>query len=292
MKKHRILIPLDGSAAAEAALPEAERITLSRAETYFLHAVPSLPLSEASVIPGIMGLHDQALSYLDNVRKRFPRLVGLDIIRTDDPSGAICRGAREFDIDLIVMVTHGRDGMSNWPMGPVSDTVVRETGIPVLLVHPGRPAPSAPIRRILVAMDGSTASLAIQEVTSRIANLTGADVVFLHINNPAAAHVSAPAGSGASWKSETQDEKYEDFRNRVSRAGHEYSEVQVEGNPIQVILNEADTLDVDLIAMSTGDWQARGSKGLANIAQAILGLAGRPVLLQVAAADESGPGLE
>src|SRR5437773_4696760 len=110
----RILVPLDGSEAAEAALPEAERIAVGGAEVHFLHVVPSLPLALGATSAEMMECHDGALSYLENLRERLPEVRGLDLIRTGEPADAIFQVALEFNIDMIVMCTHARTGLTKW----------------------------------------------------------------------------------------------------------------------------------------------------------------------------------
>jgi nucleotide-binding universal stress UspA family protein len=52
------------------------------------------------------------------------------------PAQEIVDFAEREDIDLIVMSTHGRSGMSRWILGSVADKVLRGTHLPVLLVRP------------------------------------------------------------------------------------------------------------------------------------------------------------
>jgi len=46
----------------------------------------------------------------------------------------IC-GCSKLPIDLIVMATHGRSGLSRWMCGSVADKVLRGANVPVLLVR-------------------------------------------------------------------------------------------------------------------------------------------------------------
>lgn len=56
--------------------------------------------------------------------------------RTGTPFVEIVRYAREFDIDLIVMGTHGRSGLAHVLMGSVAEKVVQKAPCPVLTVRP------------------------------------------------------------------------------------------------------------------------------------------------------------
>jgi nucleotide-binding universal stress UspA family protein len=53
-----------------------------------------------------------------------------------DPAEEIVRYAHEHEVDLIVMGTHGREGVMRMVIGSVAETVVRRAPCPVLTVHP------------------------------------------------------------------------------------------------------------------------------------------------------------
>ncbi len=57
-----------------------------------------------------------------------------------DPADAIVRVAEELDIDLVVMVTHGRTGLSHVLLGSVAEKVIRHAPCPVLAVRRRRVA--------------------------------------------------------------------------------------------------------------------------------------------------------
>src|SRR5258706_15961285 len=103
----RILVAIDGSAASEAALGEVGRIADGGAEVHLLHVVPTLPFQVNATSAGVMAGHDQALTYLGELRARVPGLNGLDLIRTGDPADTILQVAQETRVDLIAM---GRPG--------------------------------------------------------------------------------------------------------------------------------------------------------------------------------------
>jgi nucleotide-binding universal stress UspA family protein len=80
---------------------------------------------------------------------------GLDaaaVVRTsDEPAEEIVRYAREQNIDLIVLGTHGRRGVAHLIAGSVAERVVRTAGCPVLIVkHPEHEfvAPESPNREV------------------------------------------------------------------------------------------------------------------------------------------------
>ena len=276
----RVLVPLDGSAEAEAAIPEAQRIAAGGAEVHFLHVVPSLPTALGATSAGMMECHDQALSYLEAVRRRFPGLAGPDLIRMGDPAEAVLQAALEAGIDLIAMCTHVRKGLAKWLLGSVAETVVRRAQLPVLLVRPGLPAPHAVLRRILAPLDGSEESFSILTEVKRLALRTGAEVVLLHVTERSFAPLpqrGAPAGPGIP---EDPERKLLDVADRLGRSDLIYWQVIAQGDPAGEILNHAVTLDADLIAMSTHARSGRERAIFGSVAQEVLARSDRPVLLK------------
>jgi nucleotide-binding universal stress UspA family protein len=142
---HRILVPTDFSEhvahAFELAADVAQRYD---AEVILLHSynVPGLTLPEGVVIGTA-----QALASLDALvertlvesRQSFERR-GVKKVRTKavigSPAQEIVREARELDVDLIIMGSHGRTGLSHALLGSVAQQVVRKAHCPVLVARP------------------------------------------------------------------------------------------------------------------------------------------------------------
>ncbi|MGE5189883.1 MAG: universal stress protein [Gemmatimonadota bacterium] len=142
----KILVPLDGSALAERAVIQAEEIAKATgAELIFLQVVPA-PLGKApeagqdEEIKALLESAAQARAYLGmvatraggaGVKSRFEVMEGA-------PAAGILAFAHDNDVDLIVMSTHGRSGVSKLVMGSVAEKVMLTTRRPVLLVKPER----------------------------------------------------------------------------------------------------------------------------------------------------------
>jgi len=143
----RILVPIDFSEPSDAALDHARTLaTRFGASLHLLHVAedPYRAFYSAEVfVPEIEGLRDSILE--DATRRMKDRLRATErdegavtvsaIIGT--PAGSIVEYAGGNDIDLIVMGTHGRGGMSHLFVGSVAERVVRMAPCPVLTVrHP------------------------------------------------------------------------------------------------------------------------------------------------------------
>ena len=144
----KILLPLDGSALGEAALPYvAELATVTGAEVILfqvvtLHHDIALADSYSSNLGRISEDYTtravaSANQYLDQVRER---LTGRGIavrseVEVGFPAERLIAYARDNDIDVIAMSTHGRSGVGRWLLGSVADKVLHAANKPVLLVR-------------------------------------------------------------------------------------------------------------------------------------------------------------
>lgn len=140
MKFDKILVPLDGSLFAEAALPKAvELIRNSDKATLIL-----LRAAAATTLPGVDPTDAQvtavreAEEYLESVATRL-RQDGITGVRTSVWYGAaapaILEAARIANPDLIMMSTHGRSGISRLVVGSVAESVLRGTQTPIFLIR-------------------------------------------------------------------------------------------------------------------------------------------------------------
>ncbi|MBP2673228.1 MAG: universal stress protein [Deltaproteobacteria bacterium] len=144
----KILVPLDGSALAERAIWHAGEIARGAdAEILLLQAVyvpiPVVPesalLTEGKVLEEVAR---GALEYLDRIGADL-RASGhrvRTIIDERPPAEAILHTAGQEQVDLIVMSTHGRSGLSRLMLGSIAESVLRHTHQTILFVKPERPA--------------------------------------------------------------------------------------------------------------------------------------------------------
>ena len=152
----RILVPTDFSAPSDAALEYARSVaTCFGASLHLLHVVedPYRAVYSAEVyVPEIEGLREEILG--NALGRLHDRLTPQDVSHLDattdavigTPAWSIVEYAGGRDIDLIVMGTHGRSGMSHLLMGSVAEQVVRTAPCPVLTVRQPNKAATAGVR--------------------------------------------------------------------------------------------------------------------------------------------------
>ena len=135
-----ILVPVDFNPTSDAALRYG--IELARrfaARLYLLHVPEHVgEAAEAEYPIGIFetmqnAAHDRLWHLLtdEEARELRPECA----MRTGAPADEIVRYASEHDIDVVVMGTHGREGVARVLLGSVAEKVVRRAPCPVLTVR-------------------------------------------------------------------------------------------------------------------------------------------------------------
>jgi nucleotide-binding universal stress UspA family protein len=96
--------------------------------------------------------------------------------------------ARRNNIDLIVISTHGRSGISRLSLGSVTDSLIRHTHIPVLVVKPPtsylNPQVGQALKRIVVPLDRSPLAEQILPRVIALAKLEEAEITLVHVLVP------------------------------------------------------------------------------------------------------------
>jgi nucleotide-binding universal stress UspA family protein len=143
----RILLPLDGSLIAEAALQEVRKLAGDFGiEVILVYVVqPMQYLSPDTLFESLqIGIEDSlrnwAKEYLKNIVKDLKQagIPATSIILRGYPADQIIACAAEKRVNLIVMTTRGRTGPFRWFLGSVSEKVSRLAKCPVMIVQPSR----------------------------------------------------------------------------------------------------------------------------------------------------------
>ena len=140
MKPRTILVPTDFSTASDAALPHAEAVAKQQSASLLILHVEEPPLAYGGgeLYYGLPEPDsDRLLEMLEAVKPSDPAVPFTHRLTIGDPAGEIVRIATEEGVEMIVMGTHGRTGVSRMLMGSVAEAVVRRAPCPVLVYRPG-----------------------------------------------------------------------------------------------------------------------------------------------------------
>jgi universal stress protein A len=139
-----ILVPTDLSEGAEEALDYACEIARQFGATVHLLnviGIPALGVPELGValtstmIDSMVRDNQVALEKVADA-KRNQATIGQVLLRTGDARDLINQTAKELGVDMIVMSTHGRRGVTRALLGSITETIVRTAPCPVLTVRP------------------------------------------------------------------------------------------------------------------------------------------------------------
>jgi nucleotide-binding universal stress UspA family protein len=142
---HRILVAIDGSPDAEAALRHAFSLARDQHALLTLLTVappPATPIGAGASAPP--DLHDFHKRILREATDLVPADIGVTTrLERGNPAETILRLVREDDVDLVVMGSHGHSRVHRALLGSVSERVLKASTVPVLLMRfPGPGAAS------------------------------------------------------------------------------------------------------------------------------------------------------
>jgi nucleotide-binding universal stress UspA family protein len=237
-----IVHPTDFSDLSAAAFVHALRIALAaRSKLHLLH-VSQYDSEERLAFPHARRLLVQwGLTQAADPPWVVASKLGIEVdnirLALQEPTRAIVDFLREHASDLVVLATHGRDGVEHWLKGSVAEAVFRRSTIPTLFFAPGargfvdQVSGDVQLRRVLVPVDYSPPpGPAVAAVQRFCALMTGARVPvdLLHVGEEAPKLRSASGNPQA-------------LPRIMLRSG----------NVVEAIVDAAVELDVDLIAMPT-----------------------------------------
>jgi nucleotide-binding universal stress UspA family protein len=142
MKLGKIMVPLDGSTLAEAALDTARALArASGGQIVLMRAARARLAPGADPTEAEVRVVEEATAYLDGVKARLLALGQPDVATAvwyGLPAACVVEAAEFYAVDLIVMTTHGRSGLGRLVMGSVAEAVLRSTTVPILVVRDGQ----------------------------------------------------------------------------------------------------------------------------------------------------------
>lgn len=266
----KILVPLDGSEAANRALPWADALAQGLEAAVTVVYVRPQPTVAPLAIGGRPSADTKLRATLEGATRKFHygTSVALEVLQ-GDPGTMIAEQAREA-YDLVVMASQMQGSLGRLKHPSVAWAVIRDGGTPVLVVPPHTPTtiPRAP-RRVLVPLDGSETSMMI---LSHLASLARALhwMVFLLGIVPRGSRVEQEALATRGYLSLLAEDLH---RQLVATRL-----VVREGEPGPTILELARAANADIIAMSTHSQRGANPLRVGSVMDYVITHATTPIL--------------
>jgi nucleotide-binding universal stress UspA family protein len=296
------MVPLDGSPFSETALPLA--LTLARHAEATVHLTyvytPSVPdslfdLKPAQLYQQEQNELEQMRIYLTDLAERLATQWHIAVTPTilDGPIvETLIAQSQDIQADLIVMCTHARGSFQRAFLGSVADELVRRSYAPVLLLHPTNTTKQVasepigtPLRRIVVALDGSPLAEHALGPALALKQLTNAELTLVQAALPTATDYIGLAdamstGSQILDLREAEAAIYlEGVATELQQRGINVATKVLVEQPVQAILHVATEEQADLIVLATHGRGGFGRALLGSITDQIIRRSPIPVLV-------------
>lgn len=182
------------------------------------------------------------------------------VIVEGDPAPEIAKAVRDYDIDLVTVVTHGRRGLARAMFGSTAEEIIGEAPCPVLTVRPPQrdfvhhrgARTEIRLNRILLATNFGPSALAATNVARELMEVTGADGHVVYVIGDYFEQISTlfPEG-GKSALTRMREEVKERMEAFARERGHKIKAHVAEGRPYAEIVRLAAEIDADLIVIGT-----------------------------------------
>jgi nucleotide-binding universal stress UspA family protein len=289
-----MLVPLDGSSLAEKVLPHVVTLARSFAPRITLfRAVEADSAAAQSIVDPVnwQMVRSQAQAYLDEVGGQLQD-IGLEaepVVWEGAAAERIIDYAREQDVDLIVLSSHGHSGLSEWNINSVVQKVILRAYCPVLIIRAYQPGPDEltglQYRRLMVPLDGSKRAEIVLPYVTALARSQNATLLVARV-------VAEPEIPRRESLDEEQQELIDRLLELKTKEARDYldelaSRLSVESE--QHLLVEADVAaqlhdlaeeqNVDLVALSAHGWSGRAKWPYGSVALSFIAYGTTPLLI-------------
>jgi len=289
-----ILVPLDGSSLADAAVPHAAAIARRVHGGLHLVRVHSPPIvvgaPEAPVtFPDPVwneSVRDDTRAWLTRRAGEVRAQTGLAVtfeVRDGSPGDEIVAAAAERFAWCIVCTTHGHGGWALQWLGSVADAIIRHAPCPVYAMTESAVTRPPEIRRILLLFDGSASSSTIVPHAAELARLFDASIELFRVVAPPWVGDSLNALQTAGVDRFGIDAYADQVKQDVAQMAADLvtagiparSVVFIAFHPTRAILERIKESDPDIVALAT---YGRGFSRLflGSVADKVLRAGGRP----------------
>ena len=272
---NHILVPLDGSTLAECVLPHVSAIApVTNARVTLVHVMePLQDRNGPAVDPVEWHLRKQnSEKYLEQVASRLNDLglLGVErMILEGNPANSVVDFARNNNVDLIILSTHGQSGLSGWNVSSVVQKILLRSYKSILLVRAYLPS-SAEVtkvhyKRLFLGMDCSPRSEFVLPIAISLAQYHNSHLILeTVIERPQSINRLPPSGQDVELLNKFIEKNSQAASHYLDQLVAQFSMKEIEitthvsigDNDISVLHDMAEESNADLILLA-----AHGSTG-------------------------------
>lgn len=279
----RVLVPVDKSSQAEAALQEAFRL-FPEADVCALHVIQVTKAAGDDTKSGYklaIEIGKEVLKVAEETAGEYGRHIETDSIE-GNPAKTIIKYAEESDIEHIVIGSRGLSGFKRLLFGSVSEGVVRDVLCPVTAVPIGREESDkrTDITRILVPIDGSEGGVAALQYA--VETFPHAEFTVVHILDPVKGYSESherPLRRAEQWQPERVFETGEILTDEHNITYTTLMLSGLMGSVPDAILTCAEAVDTDLIVVGNRERARLRDALLGSVSEAIIRRSSVPVTI-------------
>jgi nucleotide-binding universal stress UspA family protein len=298
------MVPLDGSGAAETALPWTIYLAdVFQAEIVLFHAIEKNPPEDIHGENHLANL-EEASTYLESVKHSLHHVfhfkgdisTHVHLEETTDVAASIAMHMKELGPDLVAMCSHGRSNFTQAFIGSLATRVIGLGQVPIFLVksHESAGAESSgevipSVSNILVALDNASIHDKAIRSAEEFAKNTEARLVLFS----AVPRFGSLKGRDGGWglmspatsstlldiEEDKMRQHLDEHRKSLSERGVAGSSAVVRGDPARKIAQEAKKLEPSLIVLGTHGRSGMEAFWKGSVAAKVVSLTDAPILL-------------
>jgi len=279
-----ILLPFDGSDGAAEALHHAAEIAHWADATIHVLFVAdttrdSVTVVETEVVDALVQEGEDIVEEAEKTLNTLGVDYDSDVVQ-GHPAPTIVEYAERYEYDVIVMPTHGREGVSRYLIGSVTEKVVRLSSVPVLTA---RMQPDEqlvfPYENILIPTDGSAGAAPAAEHGLSLAAALDATVHVLSVVDQTSLGLDIRSTISGREREQAATDAVDDLVSEAETHGVSNSVRHVEhGSPIEAILDTIDSNDIHAVVMGTTGRRGSDRILLGSVAEKTVRSAPVPVI--------------
>jgi nucleotide-binding universal stress UspA family protein len=279
-----ILLPFDGSDGAAEALHHAAEIAHWADATIHVLFVAdttrdSVTVVETQVVDALVQEGEDIVEEAERTLNTLGVDYDSDVVQ-GHPAPTIVEYAERYEYDVVVMPTHGREGVSRYLIGSVTEKVVRLSSVPVLTA---RMQPDEqlvfPYENILIPTDGSAGAAHAAEHGLSLAAALDATVHVLSVVDDTSLGLDVRSTISGQEREQAATDAVDDIVSEAETRGVSDIIRHVEhGSPIEVILDTIESNDIHAVVMGTTGRRGSDRILLGSVAEKTVRSAPVPVI--------------